>query len=162
MKPELLFQRLVICSTAFFVGWVSLYWTLEPRLPDATRRALEWNGYGAKLPLSATILWFVALMRVLIAVGLCQFSREARAAFVSVEVFYGVASLLGGLTVSTATGVFLGYLMNLSEGAVLVMAFTPPLRDKFTNMRREEPSGEPQVSATDGQNGATKPPEQGS
>ena len=129
MNLERLFQKLVICSTMFFVGWLSLYWTLESRLPEETRNALAWNGYGAELPMSATVWWFVAVLRVLLAVGLCQFSREARGIFVVVEVFYGVSGLLGGLAVATGTGIFLSYLNNLTEGAVLVLAFTPPLRE---------------------------------
>ncbi|MEQ2009542.1 MAG: hypothetical protein ABMA26_22395 [Limisphaerales bacterium] len=162
MKAEDLFQRLVIASTALFIGYSLVPWLLDSRLQGEVRDALSWNGFGAKLPRSESIWLFVALVRVLVTVGLCQFSREARGVFVVIEVYFGVTSLLGGLAVSTATESVLLYLMNLCEGAVLVMSFTPPLRDKFTTMRLDESSGELDAQPTDGQNTADRPPERGS
>jgi len=40
-------------------------------------------------------------------------------------------SLLGGVNTQPALGSFLAYVANLSAGAILVMAFSRPLRDKF-------------------------------
>lgn len=162
MKPELLFQRLVIFSTALFIGYASVPWLLDSRLSEEMNNALSWSGYGAKLPISTTIWWFIALLRVLVAVGLCQFSREARALFVLIEVYFGVTSLLGGLAVATATESFLLYLMNLCTGAVLVLAYTPPLRDKFTTMQRDAVSDEPGADSSAVKSNVPQPPAQGS
>jgi hypothetical protein len=154
MKPELLFQRLVICSTALFIGYLSTFLLLEPRLPDEVKGALSWNGYGAKLPMSESIWWFVALLRVLVTVGLYLFSREARAVFVGLAIYSAVTSLLGGVNVSTGTGVFLGYLLALCEGAVLVLAFTSPIRDRFIAAQSETPT----TTGAGAQHDANQPP----
>lgn len=71
------------------------------------------------------------LVWVAVAVGLWNFSRSARLVFALGIAFFALFTLLAGVQVDTAYGSFLGTIINLANGAILVMAFTAPLKDRF-------------------------------
>jgi hypothetical protein len=94
--------------------------------------ALEWDGYGAWLPLPGSISWLLFILNLAVAFGLWTFSKHARLVFTMLTGFYIILSLLGGVCVQTSLESFLCYFGNLADGAILVLAYTSPLREKFS------------------------------
>ena len=45
--------------------------------------------------------------------------------------FSALVTLLAGVQVQTAFGSFLLYFINLADGAIIAMAYTSPLRERF-------------------------------
>ena len=131
MDIPTLFKRLVIGTTALYVLWLALPWIQDAFVSTEIADALSWNGFGAVLPLPTGIAWLVALLYVPVAIGLCSFSPSARWLFVALTVFLHIWSPLGGLRVETALGATLGSIVTLGDGAVITLAFTSPLRERF-------------------------------
>jgi hypothetical protein len=131
MDIHTLFKRLVIGTTALYVLWLALPWIQDAFVSAEVADALSWYGFGAVLPLPTGIAWLVALLYVPVAIGLCSFSASARWLFVALTVFVHAWSLLGGLRVETALGATMGSIIMLGDGAVITLAFTSPLRERF-------------------------------
>ncbi|MGH2360888.1 MAG: hypothetical protein ACRDGM_10170 [bacterium] len=131
-----LFQWLVVASVLtslvfFFLPAVPLPVSLEV----AALRAK--SGYGAILPgIRELIAWIFLPLWLLASVGLFFFQAWARTLF---AVLYVVGLLLRfaqGVTVSLPVEGFVGEIVSLLDGAILVLAFTAPLDAYF---RRRAP-----------------------
>lgn len=129
--PVRLFRALVLVSTGTFLIWFFHLLAGNRFISEATWDVLAWNGYGALLPLPARLAWLFLLLYVAVAAGLWMFSGPARLVFTALIAFTVITSLLGGLSVQTAFGSFLLWLTNLADGAILVLAYTPPLKERF-------------------------------
>jgi hypothetical protein len=129
--PVRLFRALVLVSTVTYL-FCFFQLSLGGRLISAgTWDALSWHGYGALLPLSERLGWLFLLLFVAVAVGLLTFSKSARLVFAMLAAFFIVMCLLGGVQVQTAYGSFFLLLTNMADGAILVMAYTAPLKERF-------------------------------
>jgi hypothetical protein len=129
--PVRLFRVVVLVSTIAYLVWF-FHLLLGSRLiSDGTRDALSWQGYGALLPMPERLGWLFLLLFVAVAVGLWMFSRSARLVFVMLTAFFIVTYPLGGVQVQTAFDSFLLLLNNMADGALLVMAYTAPLKERF-------------------------------
>lgn len=104
---------------------------LGARVPQGLWDALAWHGYGALLPMPPVIGWLWVALWVAVAFGLYGFSKLVRRAFVVLTVVSLLFALLGGVQVHTAFGSFLLLSVNLADGAILVMAYTSPLKERF-------------------------------
>ncbi len=93
--------------------------------------ALSWGGDGALLRLPPAFPWLFLLLYLAAAVGLWMFSKSARFVFLMLTAFFVVTSPLGGVQVQTALGSFLLQLTNLADGAILVLAYTTALKQRF-------------------------------
>ena len=94
--------------------------------------ALSWDGFGALLPLPKSISWLLFLLNLAVALGLWNFSKSARSIYAMFTIFDVLISPFGGIYVETALGAFLAYICNLAAGAILVMMYTSPLKEKFS------------------------------
>lgn len=129
--PVRLFRALVIISTITYLIWFFQFlfggWLISQRTWDA----LSWQGDGALLPIPPRLGWLFLLLYVAAAVGLWMFSKSARFVFLMLTAFFIITSPLVGVQVQTALGSFLLQLTNLADGAILVMAYTAPLKERF-------------------------------
>jgi hypothetical protein len=126
-----LFQWLVVASVLtslifFFLPAISL-----PVSPDVAALRGK-SGYGAMLPgIREFISWIFLPLWLLGSVGLFFFQAWARSLF---AVLYVVALLLRftqGVTVLLPVEGFVGEIVSLLDGAILVLAFTAPLDAYF-------------------------------
>jgi hypothetical protein len=131
--PAKLFRALVVISTVNYLIWFFQLVLGGRLISPGTWDALSWNGYGALLPFPEKIWWLMMLLSVAVAVGLFHFSKSARLVFTCLIGFFGVARLLAGVQVETALDSLLGYITNIADGAVIVMAYTSPLRERFVS-----------------------------
>ena len=130
MEPSKLFKRLVFVTTLTQVVWSVLPW-LDRFSSAEVVEALSWSQHGAILPLPSAIFWLSLLLNVAAAIGLCSFSSSARFLFVALTAVDYLWGPLNGVAVDTGLGATLGGLMTLGKGAILALAFTSPLRERF-------------------------------
>ena len=126
-----LFRALVVISTVTYVIWFFHLLLAGGLISQSTWDALSWQGFGALLPMPPAFNWLFLLLSVAVAVGLWMFSKSARIVFAAFSAFWIIMSLLGGLAVQAAFGSFLLLLTNMAGGAILVMAYTSPLKERF-------------------------------
>jgi hypothetical protein len=129
--PVQLFRVLIIASTLSYIIWFFQHYLFGRLVSQEVWDALSWSGYGSVLQLPTGIGWLWMLVSVAAAVGLCSFSKSARMVFTLLIVFDAVLTLLGGVVVNIALGSFLGLVETMADGAILVMAYTSPLKDRF-------------------------------
>ncbi len=129
--PTRLFRALVLLSTGTFVVWFLELYLFKRWIAPGTWDALAWRGHGARLLLPSGILWLWFLLWLAVAVGLWNFNKSARTVYALFTGFEILTSLLGGVAVQTPLGNGLSYISILSAGALLLMAYTTPLKAKF-------------------------------
>lgn len=129
--PVQLFRALVLLSTISYLVWFFHLLVGGSLLSQETWDALAWQGVGAWLTIPPSFAWLFLLVSVAVSVGLWSFSASARWVFAALSVFSVITSLLGGIQVQTALGSYLGTMAGMANGAILVMAYTPPLRQQF-------------------------------
>lgn len=130
-NPVRLFRGLVIISTVTYTIWFFQFLLAGRLISQDTWDALSWYGFGALLPMPPGFGWLFLLLSAAVAFGLWVFSKSARLVFAAFSAFWIVMSLLGGVQVQTAFGSFLLLLSNMADGAILVMAYTLPLKERF-------------------------------
>lgn len=132
VHPIQLFRAIVAISLVSFAVWYFHLLAGGGLISEDTWDALSWHGYGAWLPMPPSVGWLVFFLYVVATIGLWMFSKAARLVFALLTGFSIALSILGGVQVQTALGSFLLLLTNMADGAILVMAYTPPLKDTFS------------------------------
>ena len=130
-----LFQAMVVASTV--IGLLLFVWPYLP-IPMSERMAAfrSYGGAGALAPAATTIVFFVAQpLWIVSAIGLYFLRWWGRLMLVGTYVLTMLASLLGGIWVQLPWESFLGTIATLMDGAVLALAFLPPLSGHFARER---------------------------
>lgn len=126
-----IFQSMVIASTL-----IGLFLFLSPYLsiPISDRSAIL-KGYGgtdALVPAVTQIVYLVAQpLWIVAAIGLYFLRWWGRVMLVGIYLLSGLGSLLGGMFVYLPWESLLGTAATLMDGAVLALAFLPPLSKYF-------------------------------
>lgn len=131
IELERLFRRLIIVSTCsyliwYFEPWLTWWWT-----SDVEAEMLNSTGYNALLVIPEAFYKLLLLLWVATAIGLYNFSASARALYAILLAFSLADSLVAGLQASSALSSFLGYLCSLCDGAIIILAYSSPLRFRF-------------------------------
>lgn len=126
-----LFRLVIILWTVGYLVWFFHLLLGQRFISEEAWDALAWTGFNAWLPMPSSVAWLFLLLSVSLAVGLWFFSKSARLVFAAMSTFWLFASLLGGIQVQLPVGAYLQSLVNLASGAILVLAFTPPLKHRF-------------------------------
>jgi len=95
----------------------------------------ELDGYGAAVGYSAVLYWCLFASRLLVLAGLFFHVTAARAVFV---ILVGVSIVLGfmwGIRVLAPFEAALGVLAAVIDGALIAMAYCPPVRAEFERAR---------------------------
>lgn len=128
-----LFRTLVATTTfAFLLAAFSplLNWAVVwPEISDVLRH----DGSMAVLRLPSYVTGLLVLLWVAAAVGVWQFDRHARLAFLLLTAISVVLTGLGGISVQLPFEVMLEYAVALMDGAILAIAYLSPLKEKFLN-----------------------------
>jgi hypothetical protein len=130
-----LFQTMVITSTL-----IGLFLFASPLLPlPISGQMAALRGYSGAGAIAFSITNFVFLIAqplwLLSAIGLCFLKWWARPLFVGTYALTTVASLFGGIAVSLPWESSLATITTLIDGAVLALAFLPPLSEYFARDR---------------------------
>lgn len=126
-----LFRALVIvANSAFILSLLAPY--VEPSfLSLDTLELLDRNGHGALFTMPTGIYWLTVLLYLAIAVGLYHFSASARALFAIFTVVFGVLLLFSGVGITSPLVGFLALVTTMADGAILLLAYATPLKERF-------------------------------
>jgi len=129
--PVRLFRALVILANAAYV--ISAFAPFfEPAfMAPEVEDLLNQHGHGAIFTMPGSVFWLSTLLYLAIAVGLYQFSASARAAFAVLTVGFGVLLLFSGVAISSPLVGFLTSITAMADGAILLLAYATPLRERF-------------------------------
>jgi hypothetical protein len=120
----------VLANGAYFLTLILPF--LEQRFFwSETIDLLRYDGYGALLVLPTSALWLISLIYLAIAMGLFHFSASARTLFVAFTLSFGVLTLFNGVRVGSPLNCFLSTVSSMGDGAILALAYSAPLREKF-------------------------------
>lgn len=130
-----LFQVMVVAST--LIGIFIFFWPFLP-IPTAQdvtglRAAAGAGAWSAAL--SYVIAWAMQPLWILSAFGLCFFKWWARPVFAGTYVLGAIDNLVGGLVVWLPWEAVLITIATLLDGAVLALAYLPPLSAYFDRDR---------------------------
>jgi hypothetical protein len=141
MEITKVFRCLVAALLGLFALSIALSF-FEPDLPDALNAYLEGDGASPVVsifisgPLSLQILLVTLALTFLIAfiascIGLLIFRRWARAMFIGVAVAGFAFIFWMGVTFTTPVLTAVNTLINMINGAILVMLLFDPIKAKF-------------------------------
>jgi hypothetical protein len=125
------FRGLVIASTVCYLLVVFSPWLFWQGVSQETYAVLSWSGVGAFLPLPRGVYGLIVLLWVAVAVGMYQFSPQARLVFLVLTGFNLLLTLLGGMMTLMAFEAFLVTAATLMDGAILALAYLSPLKESF-------------------------------
>ena len=129
--PAKLFRALVIVGNGAYVLSVLAHY-VEPRfLSYDTIDLLNRNGQAALFTMPTGIYWLTTLLYLAVAVGLYHFSAAARTVFAIFTVAFGVLVLFSGVTIASPVVGFLAVVTGLADGAILLLAYATPLKERF-------------------------------
>ena len=126
-----LFRALVIIGNSAFILSVLAPYVESRFLSYDTIELLNRNREAALITLPGGISWLITFLYLAIAVGLYQFSASARAAFVVFLVEFGVLGLFTGVSIVSPIVGFLGMVSAMADGAILLLAYATPLKERF-------------------------------
>ncbi len=93
--------------------------------------ALSWNGHGAVIEIHHYIGWIVFLGFAIAFFGMLNFKSWSRPLFVALITFSILRTGAQGIAVFTAMEGVLSHLMNLADGATIVLMYFTDLSKKF-------------------------------
>ena len=96
-----------------------------------TNDALTWNGYGALVPMHDLVPYAFLIAFGVVSIGLIFFKSWARTGFLFLTAIGFLLSPVIGLSVQTGVDSLLSYFINLSDGAILVMAYLTSINNEF-------------------------------
>lgn len=130
-----LFRGFVLSAAALH-AWLWLAPVMElGRTPGYGAWLLELDGYGAAIAYHPVLYWSLFASWLLILAGLFFYVAAARFGLLVLVIVSAGLSLGWGIRVLTPMEAALFPLLAVIDGAVLAMAYCPPLRDEFQRGR---------------------------
>jgi len=129
-----LFRVLVAAAALLHV----LLWLAPLAAVDLTGHGawlLELDGYGAAIAYHPVLYWSLFTTWLLVLAGLFFYVSAARFALLALIGISAGLSLGWGIRVLTPAEAALFPVLSVIDGAVLAMAYCPPLRDEFQRGR---------------------------
>lgn len=129
------FQALVLISLLLYVAWV-LMPLIVGSLPSEYEAVYAWHAYGGVKWLGdSRFFLFMGAVKFIASVGLVllfSWGRWAQLVAVVINLF---VAFFGGVLVGFPVENVMGYLLTMSEGAILALAFFSPIAKM---MRRDK------------------------
>jgi hypothetical protein len=132
VDPAKLFRALVIVGNGAYLLSVLAPYVESRVLSYETIDLLNRSGHGALFMMPTSVFWLTTVLYLTIAVGLYQFSASARTTFVIFTVAFGVLLLFAGVTITSPLVGFLMLVTTMADGAILLLAYATPLKDRFS------------------------------
>lgn len=137
-----IFRTLIVFSSCVYLLWFFIPF-FENRWPEQITQEIYFlAGKGAIIPNISELAYVFLLLNIVIALGLFFFQPWARVMFITMLVVNGLIALASGLVVITSFDSLLEYLMNIIDGALVVMIYFTSVNTKFKNqapMSRSRP-----------------------
>ena len=137
LDPVSRFRVIVVAGLICYLLYAVGPWVLWRNLSQQTYDGLSWRGLDAVLILPQIVYWLSVALWTVASVGMYFFVRAARVLYAGLVGFSIVTTLLGGMHAALAVESFLLHLVNLTDGAVLVLTYWSPLRKRFADSAAE-------------------------
>ncbi len=126
-----IFSSIVILSVVSYAIWFFLPLSWEYIYDYETLGGLRWAGYGAKINLEGPLPYALGIAYLVSSLGLLFYKNWARTAFLALTIFNIVSAPLWGLNVQGGYDAIPGYIVTLSDGAILSLAYLSGLSSEF-------------------------------
>jgi hypothetical protein len=129
------YQLTVVASLLLYVAW-NVAPLISGPLPMEYNEAFEWSMYGGQHWVSDGRLALVeVLLKVVVSFGLLLLLSWARWLMLALAAFNAFMIFIPGLQFGFPIENLIGYLLSLSEGAILALVFLSPIAQL---MRRDQ------------------------
>jgi hypothetical protein len=125
------FRVILVVGLICYLLYVAGIWVFWRNLSADMADAVGWSGFGAALAFPPVVYWATVALWIAATVGVYFFIPGARLLYAFLVGFNMFTMLVGGVGVNLPAESFLLYLTNMSDGAVLVLAYWSPLRKRF-------------------------------
>ena len=126
-----IFRYIVIGSLILYLIWFAMPYLWIYFYEGEELNLLSWASYGAKFDIEGPIQYIIVLAYVVVSIGLVQLKKWARTAFLALTVVSIVLSGVWGFLVSPPIDAAIGYIVSMSDGAILTMAYLTSLGGEF-------------------------------
>lgn len=126
-----LFRALVIVANGAYLLSVLAPYVESHFLAYDSIDLINRNGYAALFTIPTSVSWLTTLLYLAIAVGLYHFSASARTLFAIFTVAFGALVLFSGVAITSPVVGFLALVTAMADGAILLLAFATPLKERF-------------------------------
>lgn len=125
------FRYIVIGSLILYVIWFAMPYSWIYFYEGEELNLLAWANYGAKFDVEGPIPYIVLLAYTVVSIGLVLLKKWARTAFLALTVGSVVLSGIWGFLVSPPVDAALGYIVAMSDGSILTIAYLTSLGGEF-------------------------------
>ncbi len=129
-----LFRLLIVFSTTCYLLLIAEVFAAPSLYSLTSLEALSWNWRGEIVPIPPVLAWAKVSLYVVAAVSLYRFSWPGRLVYTLLLATGLLLTPLSGVYVTVGIGSLLSGCVNMADGAILVMAWTPPLRERFVRL----------------------------
>ena len=129
-----LFRVLVVFSIVCYLLLLAELFAAPALYSLATLEALSWNWHGEIVAIPPFWAWVKVALYMVATVSLYRFSWPGRLVYTSLLALSALLAPLSGIFVSVGIGSLLSTLICMADGAILVMAWTTPLRERFVRL----------------------------
>ena len=126
-----LFRKLAIVNSAALILSTVVQNVESRMMPEGGADLLNYNGVFAMITLPNSVSWLSTLIHISAVVGLYQFSKAARALYTLLIFGFSVLLLFTGFCITSPIVGFLAQVSGLTCGALLLMSYATPLKEKF-------------------------------
>lgn len=126
-----LFKSVVIISVVAYGIWFFIPYTWEFLYDDETRTIFQWNNYGSKINPSGPLPYVIGILYFIAAAGLISFRQWARTLFLLLTIVNFLLAPFWGIYISGGYDVMVGYIVILSDGVIITMAYLTSISNEF-------------------------------
>lgn len=126
-----IFRYIVIGSLILYLIWFAMPYSWIYFYKGEELNLLSWANYGAKFDTDGPMPFIILLAYIIVSIGLVLLKKWARTAFLSLTVVSVVLSGIWGFLVSPPVDAALGYIVSMSDGAILTIAYLTSLGGEF-------------------------------
>ncbi len=128
-----IFQILVVSSIILHIIWFFLpsFWVYIYNKEELS--LLSWHGYGSNIDTYGSIPYLGLLGYMVASIGLIFFKKWARTAFLLLTIINIILTSIGGFSVSPAIDGATSYLVSISDGAILTIAYLTSINTNFSS-----------------------------
>lgn len=126
-----IFRYIVIGSLILYLIWFFMPNAWVYLYEREALNLLSWAGYGANYNINGPIPYIILVAYIVASVGLVLLKKWARTVFLALTVSDIVLTGISGVHVSAPLDAAIGYIIALSDGAILAIAYLTSLGGEF-------------------------------
>ena len=127
-----LFRTLIITSVVLYLAFHTMPYLDYTSLTENELDLLSWGGYNSTIPGEPYTSYAIAIIWLCISISLFFYINIARLLFAIMLIFTAILSPFTGYAVYTAIGNTIVSILEMIDGALLIMMYFTSVSTKFT------------------------------